>query len=52
LSEVPEHWGVKHLKFTCEFITQKVPIGEKKVIVLENIESWSGKYINTDSGED
>ncbi len=50
LGEVPEHWEVKRLKFGCEFITLKKIIENKKVIALENIESWTGKYIKTDSG--
>ena len=55
LGEVPKHWDVKRLKFTCEFVTQKTDIGNKKTIALENIESGSGKYVATDSiytGED
>lgn len=55
LGEVPEGWAIQRLKFACEFITQKIDIGNKKTIALENIESWSGKYIATDSdysGED
>lgn len=55
LGEVPAHWVIKKLKFACSFITKKVDIGNKKTIALENIESWSGKYIATDSvyaGED
>ncbi|MDP3744858.1 MAG: restriction endonuclease subunit S [Methylotenera sp.] len=55
LGEVPAHWEVKKLKFACSFITKKVDIENKKTIALENIESWTGKYIATDSvysGED
>ncbi|MFT7388620.1 MAG: type I restriction enzyme S subunit [Candidatus Endobugula sp.] len=55
LGEVPEHWEVQRLKFACSFITKKIDIGSSKTIALENIESWTGKYISTDakySGED
>ncbi|MDA8962907.1 restriction endonuclease subunit S [Pseudomonadales bacterium] len=49
LGEVPEHWGVQRLKLACRVITKKVYIERQKVIALENIESWTGKYILTDS---
>ena len=55
LGEVPAHWEVQRLKFACSFITKKIDIGSSKTIALENIESWTGKYISTDakySGED
>lgn len=55
LGEVPAHWEVKKLKFACFFITKKADIVNKKTIALENIESWTGKYIATASvysGED
>ena len=49
LGDVPAHWDVKKLKFACELITEKISTDKKDVVALENIESWSGKYINTDS---
>ena len=55
LGEVPEHWEVKRLKFVCNLISKKSEIGTKKAIALENIESWTGRFIPTDStysGED
>ena len=55
LGDVPEHWGVGKLKHNLTLINQKVVIKEHRVIALENIESWSGKYVSTDSqyaGED
>ncbi|MEM7421601.1 MAG: restriction endonuclease subunit S [Pseudomonadota bacterium] len=55
VGEVPEHWIVKKLKYACELISEKVSTEQKNVIALENIESWSGKYITTSSiysGED
>ncbi len=55
LGEVPEGWKVKRLKFLCNLITEKTTTNNKTVIALENIESWTGKYIKTESeygGED
>ncbi len=55
LGEVPKHWEVKRLKFCCNSITIKKHINGEKVVALENIESWTGKYIKSDSnysGED
>ena len=49
LGEVPEHWEVKRLKFLCNLITEKTTTNNKTVIALENIESWTGKYIKTES---
>ena len=49
LGEVPAHWEVERLKFACELTSRKVHIDTKKTVALENIESWTGKYIATDS---
>lgn len=48
LGEVPEGWEVKRLKYCLSLLTEKSETGGKKV-ALENIESWSGKYISTES---
>ena len=55
LGEVPAHWEVVRLKFLARLQTDKVTIGNKKTIALENIESWTGQYTPTNSnytGED
>ncbi len=55
LGEIPEHWEVKRLKYVCSLVTKKIPTDNLKVIALENIESQTGKYIQTESiysGED
>lgn len=55
LAELPEHWKIKKLKFNLVLQNMKSDIGKKTVIALENIESWNGKYIETDAtyqGED
>ena len=48
LGEIPEHWEVKKLKYLVKLITEKSNGGLKKV-GLENIESNSGKFIETNS---
>jgi len=49
IGEIPEGWEVIPLKRTCEFIREKAVLHNQKRIALENIESWTGKYIHTDS---
>ncbi len=48
LGEVPEHWECKKLKHIATMKTEKSNNSEN-VIALENIESWSGKHIKTNS---
>ena len=48
LGEKPENWEVKKLKYKVKLITEKNRIELQKV-GLENIESLSGKYIETNS---
>lgn len=48
LGEIPEHWEVKRFKYFFNLITEKVEEDLPK-IGLENIESKSGKLIETDS---
>ena len=48
LGDVPEHWEVKKLKQTMSLITNK-STKETQNVALENIESWSGKYIPSDT---
>lgn len=50
LGEVPEHWEVKKLKYVCDLISQKTEINYQEVIALENIESWTGNFVSSDSG--
>ena len=49
LAEIPEHWEVKKLKFVLQILNKKEKIINQIVVALENIESWSGKYIESDS---
>ncbi len=48
LGQVPEHWSVRRLKFTADLVTEKA---DEKInpVALENIESWSGKFLPTDT---
>jgi len=48
LREIPEHWEVKRLKYYFDLITDKKNYNFKK-IGLENIESKTGRYIESDS---
>lgn len=48
LGEVPEHWEVKRLKHTLKLLTEKTDRRENPV-ALENIESWSGRFIQTET---
>lgn len=48
LGEIPEHWMVKRLKFLVDNIIEKSSTSNFKV-ALENIESWTGRYLKTES---
>ncbi len=48
LGEIPDHWEVKRFKYYFNLITEKVEEDLPK-IGLENIESKSGKFIETDT---
>ncbi len=48
LGKIPEHWEMKRFKYYFNLITEKVEEDLPK-IGLENIESKSGKFIETDS---
>ncbi|MEA2051010.1 MAG: restriction endonuclease subunit S [Campylobacterota bacterium] len=55
IGEIPEHWEVKRLKYSLQLQNKKTSIEEQQVIALENIENFTGKYIETASkyvGED
>jgi len=54
IGEIPSHWEVKRLKFTSKLINDKSisKHSELPYYGMENIESWSGNYIKTDSEVD
>ena len=51
IGEIPESWSVVKLKYCAEFVQQKYDAQYEPVdyIGLENIVSWNGKYIETES---
>ncbi|GAA3781109.1 hypothetical protein GCM10022271_11730 [Corallibacter vietnamensis] len=51
IGEIPEHWEVKRLKFVTKLISEKILSKDSSLnyIGMENIESWSGKFIESDS---
>lgn len=51
LGEVPEHWVERKIKFISKLMNEKTS-EKSNVIALENIESWTGKYIETESSFD
>ncbi|SDR87787.1 restriction endonuclease subunit S [Pseudomonas oryzae] len=48
LGEVPKHWDVRPLKWLVEQITEKA-ITSSFQVGLENIEGWTGRFIETDA---
>ena len=48
LGEVPGHWKVKRLKHNLKLLTEKTERREHPV-ALENIESWSGRFVETET---
>ena len=54
IGEIPEHWEVKRLKFTSKLVSEKVSSRESELeyIGMENIESWTGKFLSSDSETD
>ena len=46
LGEVPAHWDVKRLKYNARLVTEKTDRRDNPV-ALENIESWTGRFIST-----
>lgn len=45
LGEIPEHWGVKRLKYLCKIINEKTSQKPDYVLALENIKSWTGEIV-------
>ena len=48
LGKVPGHWEVKRLKYNLQLLTEKTNRREH-AIALENIESWTGRYLPTET---
>lgn len=47
--EIPTHWDLKKAKHIFSLVAENVSDSSLPKIALENIESWTGKYIETDS---
>ena len=47
--EIPTHWDLKKAKHMFSLVTENVSDSSLPKIALENIESWTGKYIETNS---
>ena len=54
IGEIPKDWELKKLKYISLFRQEKYDeaYGNLAYIGLENVESWSGTYIETDSEYD
>ena len=55
IGEIPEEWECKKLKFCSQFVQQKygdMSDNSLPYIGLENVVSWNGRYIETDSQYD
>lgn len=48
LGEVPGNWEVKRLKYNLQLLTEKTNRRDH-AIALENIESWTGRYLPTET---
>ena len=48
LGEVPEHWEIVPLKYNLKLVSDRATSREF-AIALENIESWTGKFIQTNN---
>ncbi|AXA37898.1 restriction endonuclease subunit S [Rhizobium leguminosarum] len=51
IGEIPDHWEVARFKHRLSLVTEKAGDEDHKV-ALENIESWTGRYIDTDTTYD
>jgi restriction endonuclease S subunit len=51
IGEIPEHWEVKRLKYVANLVSDKMLSKGNPLnyIGMENIESWTGNYIATNS---
>lgn len=48
IGKIPKHWDIKRLKYAAQLVTEKSRRYAKQV-ALENVESWSGRYIKTET---
>ena len=48
LGDIPEHWELKKIKWCAKLKNEKTS-DRSNTIALENIESWTGRFIDTES---
>ena len=48
LGNIPEHWKIKKIKWCLKLKNEKTQ-ERSNTIALENIEGWTGRFINTES---
>jgi len=48
IGAVPQHWEVKRIKYFFRLITEKNSTLKTKKVALENIESWTGRFIDSE----
>lgn len=48
LGNIPEHWEIKKIKWCLKLKNEKTQ-ERSNTIALENIEGWTGRFINTES---
>lgn len=51
VGNIPEGWEVKKLKYCFESKVKKYSFGDYPYIALENVESFSGQYVFTETNE-
>ena len=49
IGRVPTHWSIKSMKRLARLVTDSA-VARTFPVALENIEGWSGRYIETASG--
>lgn len=48
IGEIPSHWTTVKLKYCLQLVNDKCVPTDKKYIGMENIESFTGKYVDSD----
>ena len=48
IGKIPDYWSVRKLKFSAHLVTEKA-MKKSNPVALENIESWSGRYLPTET---
>lgn len=49
MGEVPEPWSVKRLRFGLSLVADRVAAEDAAPLALENLESWTGRLIETET---